>query len=491
MSKFFSSAIRHSKHSPSIKEYPPLTESESRKIEKKVMAGQRKYKEPLPDFAQSLSKSKQSGDDRLSYFDSLKVLRAGGVPAKTVLKDQAGSIADKVLSTAMKRVALMPIAYIKPVIGSIAGIQPSKLPGAANASIQGTRGTLQLAVSGATQSLEKFSFFGRSLTPKEAEIAVPKGLVHKLENIAQDFQALAAEKRLKHSPNESATKSGDLDEFRQKVSRELTRLIEKDGGARQALFADERGFMVKQGAALFKAANAAPVIEGTGESEILETTGATEGGPSGDVKVEGNPGEAAAAEGQSVLNTVDDPLPEFGPAAALLRESRVFSRPGSQYVRNANKFKHAFDESDPNIIMSTTKTDRVYNVFRNSYKEDEWTLYSNYRYHQDGEFYANDVTAIQYEKVSKARGFYGKLPKRIVRDNVQNTETLTMTAGLGSGSPELAEAFFKTPNGRHTKRIMDDFGLEASSVDWVWGEDGVAKTFTVNVRPKTPGAASG
>ncbi|AYB48203.1 hypothetical protein CJJ19_00075 [Candidatus Williamhamiltonella defendens] len=103
-----------------------------------------------------------------------------------------------------------------------------------------------------------------------------------------------------------------------------------------------------------------------------------------------------------------------------------------------------------------------YDVFKNKYKEHKWTFIVNFR-DEKSPVFANEITAYQYELVAKENRFYGELPQKIKRKNVVNEETLSLTEG--KHGEELYNIFFKkTPNGKSTKRIMDNFGLHAKEV---------------------------
>ncbi|CED78145.1 hypothetical protein [Candidatus Williamhamiltonella defendens] len=77
--------------------------------------------------------------------------------------------------------------------------------------------------------------------------------------------------------------------------------------------------------------------------------------------------------------------------------------------------------------------------------------------------FANQITAYQYGVVAKEKVFYGELTQQIKRKDVTNKETLSLKKG--KHGEELYNIFFeKTPNGKSTKRIMDNSGLHATAV---------------------------
>ncbi|CAI8865413.1 insecticidal toxin complex protein TccC [Pseudomonas sp. IT-P100] len=139
------------------------------------------------------------------------------------------------------------------------------------------------------------------------------------------------------------------------------------------------------------------------------------------------------------------------------------------------KPKHEF-QSVSRYDPSVYKPDSFTNVF----ERHTWTFEDNYRNPDSSNYFANDVAKFQYDRVSKAGGFFGHLPSIIRRWAVSNRQTLQVTRNMESGSSELLEAFMnKTVNGKSTQRILDDFGLRAIRVDFA--DD----TFDVYVEPVT------
>jgi len=105
-----------------------------------------------------------------------------------------------------------------------------------------------------------------------------------------------------------------------------------------------------------------------------------------------------------------------------------------------------------------------HNAFVNIYKPHEWIFESNFRVEDRG-YYASHVAAVQYEMVSRARGFFGQLPSRLIRKGVANEITLTVMDAAVSDNLPLKDIFLeKTPNGRSTRRIAGLFGLEITQV---------------------------
>lgn len=138
--------------------------------------------------------------------------------------------------------------------------------------------------------------------------------------------------------------------------------------------------------------------------------------------------------------------------------------------------------------------------FINEFREDTWIFKQNYKTTPPAgdtsklvthpRFYASDVARYQYELISTERGFYGRLPSVIKRENVMNYSALSRTSDPANNATTLMNDFLtQTPNGKSTQRIMEDFGLEAISVERVKGEGGQID-FLINVRPSQQSSVS-
>ncbi|WP_448096696.1 RHS repeat-associated core domain-containing protein [Luteibacter yeojuensis] len=143
---------------------------------------------------------------------------------------------------------------------------------------------------------------------------------------------------------------------------------------------------------------------------------------------------------------------------------------GARFV-NGNEFTH--DTNLTNDIMAPFMNDSTVvsspaigdDIFRNAYTPTEWTFKMNFKNSRSGRYFANDVARAQYKIAAGRNGFFGVLPAIIRREHVVNPDTLTRTNGLASRSQELYRTFLEnTPNGKTTQRILDDFGLQATSV---------------------------
>jgi insecticidal toxin complex protein TccC len=126
--------------------------------------------------------------------------------------------------------------------------------------------------------------------------------------------------------------------------------------------------------------------------------------------------------------------------------------------------------------------------FVNTYTPDEWTFHMNYNRPDDQRmYYANEVAVVQYTKIAGQHGFFGQLPGRIIRENISNEETLRTLRRHDSAASDFKEVFFtKTPNGKTTKRILEDFGLAAIRVEKVF--KGNQLDIHIHVEPKKTSA---
>ncbi|WP_256261625.1 RHS repeat-associated core domain-containing protein [Pseudomonas gingeri] len=146
--------------------------------------------------------------------------------------------------------------------------------------------------------------------------------------------------------------------------------------------------------------------------------------------------------------------------------------------------------SAPGLIRTdirTTSGDDA-GLFENTYSPREWIFQENYREPAAGtHFFANDIVRRQFRLVSKIGGFENSRPEKIIRKHVLNYKTTKETSGLKSGSPEMLKVFMeRTPNGRSTARILEDFGLRAVRVERL---DQGGTDFHVYVEPKDSMAA--
>lgn len=133
--------------------------------------------------------------------------------------------------------------------------------------------------------------------------------------------------------------------------------------------------------------------------------------------------------------------------------------------------------------------------FVNEFHEDIWIFKQNYKTNpprrdisgsgEPDRFHASDVARYQYELVASQRSFFGKLPSVIKRENVMSYIALANTVSTGNDGKDLMNVFFtKTPNGKSTMRIMEDFDLEPVSVERIKGPEGRID-FLIRVQPKT------
>ena len=104
------------------------------------------------------------------------------------------------------------------------------------------------------------------------------------------------------------------------------------------------------------------------------------------------------------------------------------------------------------------------NEFVNSFGE-EWTFIHNFKRTATDLFFASDVVAHQFALASGAYELDGRLPSRMVRENVVNVPTLSAMEDLPSGSEAMKERFLaNTPLGIFTRHLLEEFGMSATSV---------------------------
>lgn len=69
----------------------------------------------------------------------------------------------------------------------------------------------------------------------------------------------------------------------------------------------------------------------------------------------------------------------------------------------------------------------------------------------------------QYQD-AQLRNYPLEKPTTITHVNVTNQKTIDLLEGVKSGSGDMYNLFFNSPNGKYTRRILDDFGFVASHV---------------------------
>lgn len=166
--------------------------------------------------------------------------------------------------------------------------------------------------------------------------------------------------------------------------------------------------------------------------------------------------------------------------AFLSRDQNICER--VEWVKK--HFSHSFSINDDAVITSIYRSAS----FKNSYESDKWIFKNNFRPPTERNYYASDVVQVQYEMVARKNGFYGYLPSSILRENVLNPETIAiMDDAVLHNRPVRHQFLWHTPNGKSSRRILDDFGLEAISVnqtDEEYDEGERYMDILVQVRPR-------
>ncbi|MET0612367.1 MAG: RHS repeat-associated core domain-containing protein [Pseudomonas caspiana] len=134
--------------------------------------------------------------------------------------------------------------------------------------------------------------------------------------------------------------------------------------------------------------------------------------------------------------------------------------------------------------VTSTSLDEM-DSFKNEYRDDVIIFKSNYKDSMSSEYFASDIARVQYQLVRKLKKVSG-LPSTILRERVVNFDTYHATKNL-EGNDLYTVFFNETPNGRATKRIIDDLGLVALKVERFEREerpeDDPSADFKVSVAP--------
>ncbi|WP_158288801.1 RHS repeat-associated core domain-containing protein [Pseudomonas sp. CC120222-01a] len=132
--------------------------------------------------------------------------------------------------------------------------------------------------------------------------------------------------------------------------------------------------------------------------------------------------------------------------------------------------------------------------FVNEFRPHVWILRHNFS-DPEQKTYASTVVLEQYRLISKANGFYGQLPRTILRWDVVNDDAISaarITPEELLKSPEqrrrvITERFLDSPgNGRHTQRIVNALGMDVTSVKLhsVKTRGEKISVIAINVRPQ-------
>jgi insecticidal toxin complex protein TccC len=157
-----------------------------------------------------------------------------------------------------------------------------------------------------------------------------------------------------------------------------------------------------------------------------------------------------------VIVATGDAIPNFDPDLEMrYHQSSDEDKMRVGFV--ANKMRHHF------VSDKTIESFGGEDMFHNSYEASEWIFKSNYKESETRKYFASDVAKFQYVAVSRVNKYFGYLPFVLKRQTVTNQDTLRKMYEAKGGSEERLKVFLaQTPNGRSTKRIMDEFKLVAT-----------------------------
>ncbi|AXO87115.1 RHS repeat-associated core domain-containing protein [Pseudomonas parafulva] len=122
-------------------------------------------------------------------------------------------------------------------------------------------------------------------------------------------------------------------------------------------------------------------------------------------------------------------------------------------------------------VTSNYRSNRDYG-FSNVFKPHVWIMHDNHRI-PGGKAYGSTVAIAQYKALAREKGFYGVLPRSILRFGVTNHTALKAAAESADDQqlpPDerrravVARFLDSEGNGRHTRRILERLGMQATSV---------------------------
>ncbi|WP_369790734.1 hypothetical protein [Rouxiella sp. WC2420] len=157
---------------------------------------------------------------------------------------------------------------------------------------------------------------------------------------------------------------------------------------------------------------------------------------------------------------MDQELVPLRELTGLTEQAR--SERAMRYIDKVGNFSHRVDRTGV-YSRDISQPGRSANVFINRYDAGVWIFEQNFRPIKNFDYYASDVAKYQYLQVAQRVESSAVMPRKIIRQGVVNQITLNMTSG--KQGDELFSAFFQTPNGKSTQRIMDNFSLVAENVE--------------------------
>ncbi|VVM78987.1 RHS repeat domain-containing protein [Pseudomonas fluorescens] len=132
------------------------------------------------------------------------------------------------------------------------------------------------------------------------------------------------------------------------------------------------------------------------------------------------------------------------------------------------------------MVLPDEGGEAVVDEFINEYlPTGTWIFRTNYKRSNTEDFFASDVQLVQVALLG-----INDYPKMIVRNEVKNKQTLERTSKFESGTEELKNAFFMTPNGKNTAQILKALALDAISVTRSTSKGADFPSFYVEVRPQ-------
>jgi hypothetical protein len=136
-----------------------------------------------------------------------------------------------------------------------------------------------------------------------------------------------------------------------------------------------------------------------------------------------------------------------------------------KYVEEDLQHAIHFDRQGKSVSFISKKPDAQRKTyFEIYYRPDNWIISEAFR-DPLVPFYMTDVVRYQYEKAAELGGFQGSLPKKIVREQIINPATKDIIREYRD-TPDFMRKFMEeTVNGKSSKRIMDELGLEADSLE--------------------------
>lgn len=157
------------------------------------------------------------------------------------------------------------------------------------------------------------------------------------------------------------------------------------------------------------------------------------------------------------------------PVASIQRVVEEGGGAAEQPVRHEDQIKEMLKNLEFNSSTNTASTRQVSGAVNElAIEKTEYSrtwVFKNTKRPSNSTLFANQISQFL---IGAHAGFHGEdkiiMPSKIIRDNITNISTLEIILGALKAGEDIEAAFLETPNGKHTKHVVDSFGLQINDV---------------------------